>query len=168
MRRWLLWRKMYHDWFHDFWVCFGGGKDPLDFQNWDIGGFWANARFILSNGRKTTFEWPKVVSEVIFPRFWGVVCIEKCFRNFEIVVGSAVSEISRFGPFYVKQKTCHPWKSAKNCWPYLQFPFLIMVRRTYASIILKSTKLPQEDLPGLTQVFVDGWPSCVLMGKPPY
>ena len=35
-----------------------------------------------------------MVSEVIFPRFWGVVCIEKCFRNFEIVVGSAVSEIS--------------------------------------------------------------------------
>ena len=23
-----------------------------------------------------------MVSEVIFPRFWGVVCIEKCFRNF--------------------------------------------------------------------------------------
>ena len=31
-----------------------------------------------------------------------------------------------------------------------------------------STKLAQEELPGLTQVFVDGWPSCVLMGKPPY
>ena len=40
-----------------------------------------------------------MVSEVIFPRFWGEVCFEKCF---EIVVGSAVSEISRFGPFYVK------------------------------------------------------------------
>ena len=48
---------------------------------------------------KNTFEWPKVVSEVTFPRFWEVVCIEKCFRNFEIVVGSAVSEISRYGPF---------------------------------------------------------------------
>ena len=33
-----------------------------------------------------------MVSEVIFLRFWGVVCIEKCFRNFEIVIGSAVSE----------------------------------------------------------------------------
>ena len=43
---------------------------------------------------KKTFEWLKVVSEVIFPRFWGEVCFEKCFRNFEIVVGSAVSEIS--------------------------------------------------------------------------
>ena len=37
-----------------------------------------------------------MVSKVIFPRFWGVVCIEKCFRNLEIVVGSAVSEMSRF------------------------------------------------------------------------
>ena len=37
-----------------------------------------------------------MVSEVIFPRFWGVVCIEKCFWNFEIVIGSAVSEMSRF------------------------------------------------------------------------
>ena len=51
--------------------------------------------------RLTTFEWPKIVSEVIFLKFLGVVCIEKCFRNFEIVVGSAVSEISRFGPFGV-------------------------------------------------------------------
>ena len=42
-----------------------------------------------------------MVSEVIFPRFWGVVGIEKCFRNFEIVTGSAVSEISRFARFYV-------------------------------------------------------------------
>jgi len=33
-----------------------------------------------SNGQKTTFEWPKVVSEVSFPRFWGVFCISKCFR----------------------------------------------------------------------------------------
>ena len=45
-----------------------------------------------------------MVSEVIFPRFWGVVCIEKCFRNFEIVIGSAVSEISRFARFYVKKE----------------------------------------------------------------
>ena len=29
-------------------------------------------RFVRSNGRKTTFEWPKVVSEVNFPTFWGV------------------------------------------------------------------------------------------------
>ena len=45
---------------------------------------------------KNTFEWSKVVSEVIFPRFWGVVCIEKCFRKFEIVIRSAVSDMSRF------------------------------------------------------------------------
>ena len=40
-----------------------------------------------------------------FPRFWGVVCIEKCFRNFEIVIGSAVSEMSPFARFYVGTKT---------------------------------------------------------------
>ena len=45
-----------------------------------------------------------MASEVIFHRFWGVVCIEKCFRNFEIVVGSAVSEMSRFSHFYVLDK----------------------------------------------------------------
>ena len=39
--------------------------------------------------------------DVIFGR---VVCIEKCFRNFEIVVGSAVSEMSRFSHFYVLDK----------------------------------------------------------------
>ena len=39
------------------------------------------------------------VSEVIFPRFWGVVCIDKCFRDFEVLVGSAVSMMSRFRLF---------------------------------------------------------------------
>ena len=29
------------------------GKTPLNFQNWDIGGFWENARFVRSNGQKT-------------------------------------------------------------------------------------------------------------------
>ena len=43
-----------------------------------------------------------MVSEVNFPRFWRVVCVEKCFRNFEIVIGSAVSEMLRFARFYVK------------------------------------------------------------------
>ena len=32
-------------WLHDFWVCLGGGKDPLNFKNWDIGGFWENFIF---------------------------------------------------------------------------------------------------------------------------
>ena len=67
-------KKMYHGQLLDFLVRFGGGNDPLNFQNQAIGGFWENTRFIRSNGRKTTFEWAKVVSEVIFPRFWGVVC----------------------------------------------------------------------------------------------
>ena len=43
-----------------------------------------------------------MVSEVIFPRFCGVICVEKCFQNFEIVIESAVSEISRFARFCVK------------------------------------------------------------------
>ena len=103
MRRWFLRRKMYHAWLFDFLDGLGGGNDPLNFQNRAIGGFWENARFIRSNGRKTTFEWPTVVSEVIFPRFWGVVCIEKCFRNFEILTGSAVSEMSRFASFCAKR-----------------------------------------------------------------
>ena len=67
------------------------------------------ARFIRRNGRKNTFEWPKVVSEVIFPRFWGVVCIEKCFRIFVSVIGSAVSEMSRFARFYVKSRRILPF-----------------------------------------------------------
>ena len=37
------------------------------------------ARFVRSNGRKTTFEWPKVVSEVSFPSFLGV------FRSMKVV-----------------------------------------------------------------------------------
>ena len=88
MRRWFLRRKMYHAWLLDFLDGLGGGNDPLNFQNRAIGGFWENARFIRSNGWKTTFEWLKVVSEVIFPRFWGVLCVEKCFRKIEIVIGS--------------------------------------------------------------------------------
>ena len=67
------------------------------------------------------------------------------------------------------QKMYHPWKSVKNCWRCLQFPFLIgtasMCKYNFENA---STKLTQGELPGLTQVFVDGWPSCVLMGKPPY
>ena len=33
-----------------------------------------------------------------------VVCIKKCFRNFEIVIGSAVSEISRLARFYAQKE----------------------------------------------------------------
>ena len=46
-----------------------------------------------------------MVSEVSFPRFWGVLCIAKCFRFFVSVIGSAVSEISRFARFFVKYET---------------------------------------------------------------
>ena len=42
-----------------------------------------------------------MVSEVSFPMFWGVLFIAKCFRFFVSVIGSAVSEISRFARSYV-------------------------------------------------------------------
>ena len=50
--------------------------------------------FVHSNGRKTTFEWPKVVSEVSIPRFWGVLCIAKCFRFFVSGIGSDNKEFT--------------------------------------------------------------------------
>ena len=80
---------------------------PQKNKNWALRAFWEIARFICRNGRKNTFEWPKVVSEVIFPRFWGVVCIEKCFRIFVSVIGSALSEMSRFAQFYVFRPLRH-------------------------------------------------------------
>ena len=49
----------------------------------------------LSSGRKWFLRWFLLGFEV---------CIEKCFRNFEIVVGNAVSEISRFARCYVSCK----------------------------------------------------------------
>ena len=44
----------------------------------------------------------KLLSSGKFSYVLGVVCIEKCFRNFEIVVGSAFCEMSRFSRFYVR------------------------------------------------------------------
>ena len=43
-------------------------------------------------------------SEVNFPRFWGVLYIEKWSPFFVSVIGSAVSKILRFARFYVKHK----------------------------------------------------------------
>ena len=68
-------------------------------KNPDIGGLLENARFVRSNGPKNTFKWPKVVSEVSYPRFLGVLCIEKWSPFFVSVIGSAVFEISRFTHF---------------------------------------------------------------------
>ena len=41
-----------------------------NFKFWPMVGL----RIIRSNGWTKTFEWLKVVSEVVFPMFWGVVC----------------------------------------------------------------------------------------------
>ena len=53
--------------------------------NISLGSERENTRFVRSNGRKTTFEWPKVVSELSFPSFWGV------FRSIKVV------SVFRFG-----------------------------------------------------------------------
>ena len=37
-----------------------------------------------NTGRKPIFKWTKVDSEVIFPWFWGEICIEKCFRSWVV------------------------------------------------------------------------------------
>ena len=66
-----------------------------NFKFWPMVGL----RIIRSNGWTKTFEWLKVVSEVVFPMFWGVVC-KIVFRNWVSVVGGAVSKISRFAHFY--------------------------------------------------------------------
>ena len=67
----------------------------------------------IAMAEKTLSKWPKVVSEVIFPRFWGVVCVEKCFRIFVSMIGSAVSEKWRFARFYVS-KCCSSTSPGKK------------------------------------------------------
>ena len=72
-------KKILHHFRQAFWYRKGVRYHQKKFQNRDIGGFWENARFVRSNGRKTTFEWPKVVSEVSFPRFWGYFLLQSVF-----------------------------------------------------------------------------------------
>ena len=55
---------------------------PKKNQNRAIRGFWENAHFVRSNGWKTTFEWPKVVSEVSFPQVLGGYFGGVCFLEF--------------------------------------------------------------------------------------
>ena len=57
------------------WDGMGGGNHHTKFQNRAITGVWENLCFIHSNGQKTTFEWPKMVSEESFPRSWGVLLL---------------------------------------------------------------------------------------------
>ena len=60
--------------------------------------------FCTQQWLKTTFEWPKVVSEVSFPKFWWVLW-GVCFPEFfDSVIRSAVSEISQLARFYEKLK----------------------------------------------------------------
>ena len=43
------------------------------FQNWAIRVFWEKILFLTYRGEKTTLEWPKLVSETIFPTNWGSI-----------------------------------------------------------------------------------------------
>jgi len=45
-------------------------------------GYLRKNSFFAQNGRITIFQWPKVVSEVIFPRFWGGSLCWKVFLEF--------------------------------------------------------------------------------------
>ena len=69
--------------------CIEHRQNP-EWRQSSIGGVSEKNLSLRKMAEKNTFEWPKVVSEVIFCRFWGVICIEKCFRNLEIVIESAV------------------------------------------------------------------------------
>ena len=78
-------KKILHHFRQAFWYGKGVRYHQKKFQNRDIGGFWENVRFVRSNGRKTTFEWPKVISEVSFLTCCGV------FRSIKVV------SVFRFG-----------------------------------------------------------------------
>ena len=54
-----------------------------------------------------------MVSEVSFPRFWGVLSIAKWSPFFVSVIGSAVSDISQFARF-PKKSPSHPMCDGAN------------------------------------------------------
>ena len=76
MRRWSKRKKMYHGQLLDFLVRFGGGNDPLKWQNRAIGGFWENVRFIRSNTQKRV---KRDISETALP-----ITISKFQKHFSI------------------------------------------------------------------------------------
>ena len=61
-------------------------------KNWVISSFWEKVIFLTFPHEKTTFQWPKVVSEAIFPTNRGYICIEKWSQIFVLGIGSAHSE----------------------------------------------------------------------------
>ena len=61
-------------------------------QNRELSGFWEKVIFLPFPHEKTTFQWPKVVSEAIFPTNRGYICIEKWSQIFVSGIGSAQTE----------------------------------------------------------------------------
>ena len=61
-------------------------------QNREFSGFWEKVIFLPFPHEKTTFQWPKVVSEAIFPTNRGYICIEKWSQIFVSGIGSAQTE----------------------------------------------------------------------------
>ena len=49
----LVRKQMFQYWLRDFWVCLGGGNDPLNFEMGKLWDFEKNARFVPSK------QWPK-------------------------------------------------------------------------------------------------------------
>ena len=72
-------------------------------QNRDFSGFWEKVIFLPFPHEKTTFQWPKVVSEAIFPTNRGYICIEKWSQIFVSGIGSAHSESEEKTLFKVKK-----------------------------------------------------------------
>ena len=72
-------------------------------QNREISGFWEKVIFLPFPHEKTTFQWPKVVSEAIFPTNRGYICIEKWSQIFVSGIGSAHSESEEKTLFQLKK-----------------------------------------------------------------
>ena len=72
-------------------------------QNRELGGFWEKVIFLPFPHEKTTFQWPKVVSEAIFPTNRGYICIEKWSQIFVSGIGSVHSESEEKSLFKLKK-----------------------------------------------------------------
>ena len=72
-------------------------------QNRELSGFWEKVIFLPFPHEKTTFQWPKVVSEAIFPTNRGYICIEKWSQIFVSGIGSALTESEEKSLFQLKK-----------------------------------------------------------------
>ena len=72
-------------------------------QNRELSGFWEKVIFLPFPHEKTTFQWPKVVSEAIFPTNRGYICIEKWSQIFVSGIGSVHSESEEKSLFKLKK-----------------------------------------------------------------